>query len=676
MTKILSLQIDGQRIYATPQATILEAAQANGIAIPTLCYHPRLSALGHCRVCLVEVEGFKRPVTACDNPVAEGMVVNTTGSSLEKMRSRMIELALATHPYKDCLTCVRTGSCELQEKAYHCQVELPAQLERRMAGRDLNQKLDLVRDEEKCILCGRCIEICRTGPGRFVYSMIGRGVNTRVVPWRDGREVTLEEAGCIFCGQCIDVCPVAALTERSRFTGGREWELTAKPGVCLGCSLGCRLERRVDAQRLINNTVPRDGDRVGWLCVKGKFEDVAAAAAQTTVSRKKGSDGIFEPVDYESAVNAAAAGLAKISKDNHGQQSFAILGDGTVSCEEAYLLHKLAHSVLATANIDLGLEPAWVATYCQAGQVSGFGLPGPTMANLSEADTVMVIGSGLAESHPVAEMVLRRAGRYSDMNLIGIDRKGEDFKAWQNLNLSDETGATLELLQDIRAAIEGGDQVNLDLKSKIDPLLAKRVANLMLQANSYMIVCPTFFCDADHDLVDALIELAKAAGLLSGGRQRLLLLSAYQNAAGILTFGGSPLYGPGLKPLNGEAGMNRAQMTRALQGGQLKGLVYFGKAAAPDLDGASYAVAALSGNPDTSLSFDLIFSTPPAAVQEGLYINASNQVCLNERSFDPGPGVSEGWRLICDLARSLGAKWRYSSLEDIREEMRRLMPCG
>ena len=123
--KLVSLTIDGKRIYAAAGTTILEAARKNGINIPTLCYHPRLKPLGHCRLCLVEVEGVGAPVPACDNPVQDGMVVTTSTPQLEAMRREIITLLLANHPYKECLTCEKTGSCDLQEKAYCYQVELP-----------------------------------------------------------------------------------------------------------------------------------------------------------------------------------------------------------------------------------------------------------------------------------------------------------------------------------------------------------------------------------------------------------------------------------------------------------------------------------------------------------------------------------------------------------------------
>lgn len=674
LDKTVSLLIDNKRIFADQDATILEAARANGIEIPTLCFHPRLAALGHCRVCVVEVEGFKRPVTSCDNPVRDGMVVTTSSPKLDAMRKEIIELALATHPYKDCLTCVRTGSCELQEKAYHCQVDLPDQLDRRIPENNRSAALDLVRDEEKCILCGRCVQICRTGPGRSVYSMIGRGVNTRIVPWKHGHEVTLEEAGCIFCGQCVDVCPVAALTEQSRPGGGREWALAAKPGICLACSLNCYLERQVDGNRLIRNTVPREGDKIGWLCIKGKFADVSEAADYSTEIRIKGTAVEQGIISYDEALSKTAAVFEAMISDNREHSAIAVMADGAISCEEAYLLNRLAHSVFKTPYLNFGLEPAWVEAYIKAGGIAGYDLPGPTMNELSKAASVLVIGSGLAESHPVAEMVLRQAGRFGDTTLLGIARNGESFQGWQEIDLDSNNAAAAQILRDLQTAIGKSNLTDEDFKSGIDSALLTKAARLMLHPKSYTVVCPSYFYSADSDSIDALLSFASAAGQLTAGDNRLLLLSATCNAAGVLTFGGSEKYGPGFKSLNGNGSASREEIKLALNEGRIKGLLYFGQPGRIDFSGSIFTAALTTCSPENETSYDILFPAPPAAAREGLFINASNQIRLNRTAVESAADLTEGWKLICDLARSLGTRWRYKSLEDVREEMKSLRP--
>ena len=195
--KAVSLTVDGKRIKAAPGTTILEAARESGIEIPTLCYHPRLRPLGHCRLCVVEVEGVAAPVTSCDHAVQEGMVVTTSTPHLEAIRREIISLLLCDHPYEDCLTCEKSGACDLQEKAYSLQVELPALIRDLPVTRDDNPYI--VRDEAKCILCGRCLRVCRDYAGRNVFGLLSGGIESRITPVHEGEAASLEEAGCIFC---------------------------------------------------------------------------------------------------------------------------------------------------------------------------------------------------------------------------------------------------------------------------------------------------------------------------------------------------------------------------------------------------------------------------------------------------------------------------------------------
>ena len=533
MKKTVSLHINDKRIFADEGTTILEAARQNGIDIPTLCYHPRLKPLGHCRVCVVEIEGMKRPVTSCDNPVADGMVVISDSERLRVLRSQVIELALATHPYKDCLTCVRTGSCELQEKAYEYQVNLPNQLDRSLPAGEFSDNPDIVRDEEKCILCGRCIQVCRTGPGCFVFDMVGNGVNTRVVPVKDGQVVSLEEAGCIFCGQCIDVCPVAALTETGRKTGGREWELSKAEGICIECSVGCNLERHSSNGEMVKVTVPRSGDQVGWLCEKGRFgfKREKSAGVIDSLPLKLSKDG-YNEVGYEEAVSYTAAELKKIAQ-GAGPEVIAVLASGKLSNEENYLLQKLASSVIKTPHINLGVEKTWISAYRAALALTGNGVFGPTPALISTASAVTVIGSGLAESHPVAAMAVERAGRYSDALIIKIG-SGEEFSgAWQQLKLEVNEGGYAGQFKAIMTAARETSSISKDEETRLYHSAAvQKAADAMYAPGSVTLIAPSFFAEAGTEDLSALLDLVTESSQLQKGQSRVLMLSAFSNAAG------------------------------------------------------------------------------------------------------------------------------------------------
>lgn len=208
---MVNLTINGKQIQAPQGATILEAARAAGIYIPTLCYHPELRPEGACRLCMVEASGARTLVASCVYPVSEGMVVKTNTDKVREARKTVVELLLANHP-KDCLCCQKSGDCELQKIA----ADLGLRKIRFEGGETKAHTIDcsnpsLVRDQEKCILCGRCIRICRDVQGMNVYSFAGRGFNTIV---STAFEHDLKDAVCTYCGQCASVCPTGAIVEK------------------------------------------------------------------------------------------------------------------------------------------------------------------------------------------------------------------------------------------------------------------------------------------------------------------------------------------------------------------------------------------------------------------------------------------------------------------------------
>lgn len=208
--EMVNITIDGQKVAVPKTSTVLEAATSLGIKVPTLCYHPELRVEGACRVCMVEVEGARSLVASCVYPVNEGMVVHTNTAAVREARKTVVELLLANHP-TDCLSCQRNLNCELQNMAADLGVR-----EIRFDGEKKSYPLDnsnpsLVRDQSKCILCGRCIRACSERQGVHVYSFANRGFNTTVVP---AFNLGLDQVACTFCGQCAAVCPTGAIVEK------------------------------------------------------------------------------------------------------------------------------------------------------------------------------------------------------------------------------------------------------------------------------------------------------------------------------------------------------------------------------------------------------------------------------------------------------------------------------
>ncbi|MBT9176432.1 MAG: NADP-reducing hydrogenase subunit HndC [Firmicutes bacterium] len=205
----IKLTIDGAPVEVDPGSTVLDAARKAGVHVPTLCFHPELRLEGSCRLCVVEIEGMQSLAASCVYPASSGMRVRTNSEVVRKTRKSIVELLLANHP-QDCLVCPRHGTCELQEVSHQLGVrKVRFKNDARALAQD-QSSVAVVRDPNKCILCGRCIRICEQVQKVSAIGLAGRGSKAVVTtPFGHG----LAEGPCVACGQCIKVCPVAALKE-------------------------------------------------------------------------------------------------------------------------------------------------------------------------------------------------------------------------------------------------------------------------------------------------------------------------------------------------------------------------------------------------------------------------------------------------------------------------------
>jgi len=222
-TKMVTLTIDNKEVTVPEGTSIMEAAETVGIHVPRLCYHPDLSLAGACRVCIVAVEGMDFFAASCSTPVRPGMKVQTASPEIREARRDIVELILDNHP-KECQTCERDGNCELQNLAYTMGVR-----ERLWEGKRKDIPIEasscaVIRNGEKCILCGRCTRVCAEVQGVYNLSQHYRGFNTQVAP---AHLENMDDSVCIQCGQCINVCPTAAFLERSNTDA--VWRALADP---------------------------------------------------------------------------------------------------------------------------------------------------------------------------------------------------------------------------------------------------------------------------------------------------------------------------------------------------------------------------------------------------------------------------------------------------------------
>lgn len=208
--KYINAVIDDLPVSVPEGTTIMEAADKIGVRIPRLCYHPFLSKEGACRICVVEVEGYRNYLPACASKLLEGMKIRTGSPAIRQARRDLVELLLDNHP-RACLTCVRDGNCELQNLAYKLGVR-----ERLFEGDRKKPPVEdssdaVIRDPQKCILCARCVRVCSEIQGVHNLMQMRRGFNAEVTPAFGAK---MDDSVCIKCGQCINVCPTAAFIEQ------------------------------------------------------------------------------------------------------------------------------------------------------------------------------------------------------------------------------------------------------------------------------------------------------------------------------------------------------------------------------------------------------------------------------------------------------------------------------
>ncbi len=207
---MVNLTINGTPLQVPQGTTILEATRLVGVQVPTLCFMKDIHEIGACRICVVEVEGIERLVTACNNVCEEGMVINTDTARVREARRTNIELLLSQHRV-NCPTCERNNSCQLQKVAADMNINEASLYSADIPADDWDYTLPIIRDESKCIKCYRCVSVCDKIQSLGIWDMIGTGSNTTVGVSHHRK---LTEADCSFCGQCITHCPTNALHTR------------------------------------------------------------------------------------------------------------------------------------------------------------------------------------------------------------------------------------------------------------------------------------------------------------------------------------------------------------------------------------------------------------------------------------------------------------------------------
>lgn len=324
------LTIDGKSIEVPKGMTVLQAAQQLGILVPRYCYHPALSISGNCRMCLVEVEKSPKLLTACSTEAAEGMVVRTDTEKVKAARRDVLEFLLINHPL-DCPICDQAGECGLQD--YYMEYGLhrsrfPREDKvRRQKRRVLGPHL--VLDNERCILCTRCVRFCEEVTKTSELAVMERG-DRSFIDLKEGKALDND-----YSMNLADICPVGAWTSRDFRFKQRAWFLKRTSSVCTGCATGCRIEVHHNENTIYRVVPLPNSDTNTWLCDRGRLTYKAVQAGDR-LSKAIIKNGI---IDLEPALREAA------SRIDEAKGAVAVLGSPWLSMEDNAALALLAAAV-------------------------------------------------------------------------------------------------------------------------------------------------------------------------------------------------------------------------------------------------------------------------------------------------------------------------------------------
>jgi NADH-quinone oxidoreductase subunit G len=354
VAETVELTIDGQKIQSPAGTLIIDAAKTAGIRIPHYCYHPGLPVVGSCRMCLVEIEKNPKLQPSCATTVAKGMVIRTQTPETLRNRRFVLEFLLANHPL-DCPVCDQAGECELQN--YYMEhglydTRFNENKTRRKKAKPIGRYVML--DQERCILCTRCIRFTREAAKTSELMVVNRGHRSEI-DIRPGSEFNNP-----YSGNVVDACPVGALTDRDFRFKCRVWFLGSAASICPGCSRGCNIEihfnqrfnPRYHDQR-IHRLKPRYNEAVNthWICDEGRYSYHSIDAPGRLKTPRIKQENQYKSVSWDEALHKAAAALKQTLTD-HGPQSAAVLISPRMTNEELFLTRILFRDLLHIENIE------------------------------------------------------------------------------------------------------------------------------------------------------------------------------------------------------------------------------------------------------------------------------------------------------------------------------------
>ena len=681
MSENVTLTINEQEVSVPARTLLVDAARMAGIEIPVFCSHPKLDPVGCCRMCLVEVDGPRGTamMASCTMPVGDGMVVRTETEQVKTVQEANLAFILLNHPL-DCPICDKGGECPLQDQTMRFGPGISQLIEpKRLAKKHYDISDTIVLDQERCVLCWRCIRYLEEWEDKPQLGLFERG-NDTIVDIQDGRPVDAKTGGNI-----IDLCPVGALTNRVSRFAYRPWEIERTPSVCMHCSMGCnvRLDTRTHELRRI---VGRENMQVNdqWICDKGRFAHAWVNDENRLTAPLLRKNGELTPVQWSEALAYVADRLKSIG-EQRGPDSIGAIGSGKVSNEANYTLQRFMRAVIGSNNID----------HRDGGEVAALPTGLPALAELMKpqygpdpkVDTVLLFGIDPSEELPVLDLHLKRALLRGGAKLIVAHARKIELTKYGGPYLACLPGEEAALISRLARAVQDGDTADGS-----GP--AAEAARLLAASESALIIYGPMAARGKGGAAvrDCLAGLAKA----TGKGARLAYAGLDGNAQGCRDMGVLPDRLPGHASLEDSEfrakleGLWSCSLTSSpgytykqmLDSQEMRALFVMGANPADESPDWAAGLADLDllvvcdlFLTETAGKADVVLPAAGWSEGDGTFTNLERRVQRAPKAVsDPKSRAAPDWMILTHLARQMGAAWPYSDARSVTAEVAEVVP--
>ena len=532
----ITVEINGESYTAAPGQMVIQVADAHGVYIPRFCYHKKLSVAANCRMCLVEIEGARKPSPACATPVMDGMKVFTKSPATISYQKKVMEFLLINHPL-DCPICDQGGECELQDVAMGYGSDVSKYNETKRAFDDPSLGPLIATDMTRCIQCTRCVRFGEEISADKELGAMGRGDHTQISTYV-AKTVNSELSGNI-----IDLCPVGALTSKPFRYHARAWELKQHASISGADAVGANIYAHTRRDQLMR-VVPKENEEINetWLADKDRFMYTGVCHQDRVKHPMIKKKDHWQAVSWEEALDFVKVAIEQ-TKAQDGAESIGALASDSCTDEELYLWQKLLRQV-GSNNIDTRLKQG----SAKAGIHAGFGLD-CSLSDLEKADAILLFGSNLRKELPLINHRVHKA-QNNGAKIMAVNSAYYPFNYPVEsicVESSQMIYALASLLKSVaqRVPTEISTQSIKDLIAKVEimPAVDQIAVELLEAQNPVMMMGFDALLHKNLDQFDGLFnELKRLLGAQGG------LLSFGANAKGALLTGATPDYMPGLNP--------------------------------------------------------------------------------------------------------------------------------